>query len=190
MKDFCQSAGASRPSISNPRGFTLIEVMIVVVVAAILIALAAPSFETLVYGSNRNRAVLELIADLQSTRLEAIRTQQNATVDFTTPAALDQYTVSWTENGLLRTRIGRIRTQNGRVELDPAPPGGSPAPDGLVTFTPMGFIQPTPGNATGNIYLLDTKTQKRTRILMTPAGAIEERQWNGAGWSGTPGTVP
>jgi type IV fimbrial biogenesis protein FimT len=55
------------------RGLTLIELMIAVAVVAVLMALAAPSFEQAVNGNRLSSAAAETIAAAQLARSEAIR---------------------------------------------------------------------------------------------------------------------
>ncbi len=55
------------------KGFTMIELVVTMAVLAILVALAAPSFES-VFNSNRLTAnANELLSTLQSARMEAVR---------------------------------------------------------------------------------------------------------------------
>jgi type IV fimbrial biogenesis protein FimT len=64
----------ARPAArGRAEGFTLIELMIGVVVAAILLAVAVPSFESTINGSRLAGASNELLASLQTARMEAIR---------------------------------------------------------------------------------------------------------------------
>ncbi|NUS60632.1 MAG: prepilin-type N-terminal cleavage/methylation domain-containing protein [Lysobacter sp.] len=64
----------ARPAArGRAEGFTLIELMIGVVVAAILLAVAVPSFESTINGSRLAAASNELLASLQTARMEAIR---------------------------------------------------------------------------------------------------------------------
>ncbi|MGY0632649.1 GspH/FimT family pseudopilin [Luteimonas sp. A478] len=60
-------------------GFTLIELMVTVAVLAILVTLAAPSFQELTNRNNLVSGTNEMIALLQSARLEAVR--RNARVE-------------------------------------------------------------------------------------------------------------
>jgi type IV fimbrial biogenesis protein FimT len=55
------------------RGFTLVELMVAVLVMAIVVAFAVPGFESVVNGSRLTGAANEMLASLQSARMEAIR---------------------------------------------------------------------------------------------------------------------
>lgn len=55
------------------RGFTLVELMITVAIAAILAAVAAPSFRDFVYESRLRSKAGELVSDLNFARLEAVK---------------------------------------------------------------------------------------------------------------------
>jgi type IV fimbrial biogenesis protein FimT len=58
---------------SRPGGFTLIELMVTISVAAIMIALAAPSFASIFNINRLTGTANELLATLQSARIEAVR---------------------------------------------------------------------------------------------------------------------
>jgi type IV fimbrial biogenesis protein FimT len=57
----------------NSRGFTLVEVLVVVTIAAILTTLAAPSFTRLIQSTTISSNVNTFMADLRFARSEAIR---------------------------------------------------------------------------------------------------------------------
>ena len=54
-------------------GFTLIELLVAIAIAAILIALAAPSFKQLIQSNSMSSTVNTFLADMRYTRSEAIR---------------------------------------------------------------------------------------------------------------------
>ena len=57
----------------HSRGFTLIELLVVVTIAAILMALAVPSFSRLIQSTNISSGVNTFLADIRFARSESIR---------------------------------------------------------------------------------------------------------------------
>jgi type IV fimbrial biogenesis protein FimT len=55
------------------RGFTLIELMVTIAVAAILLAIATPSFTSIINSNRLTSASNEMVATLQAARMEAVR---------------------------------------------------------------------------------------------------------------------
>ena len=62
----------TKPSRVHQQGFTLVELMITVLVAAILLTIAVPSFTTLIRKSNVSSASNALLSDMEYARSEAI----------------------------------------------------------------------------------------------------------------------
>lgn len=58
---------------ASASGFTMIELMVVVVVIAVLLTVAVPSFESVMNGNRLAGASNELMASLQTARMEAVR---------------------------------------------------------------------------------------------------------------------
>jgi len=54
-------------------GVTIVELLIVIVIASILTAVAAPSFGTFIDSARQKSAVSELVSDLNRARVEAIK---------------------------------------------------------------------------------------------------------------------
>lgn len=65
-------------------GFTIIELMIVIVVIAIIIAIAAPSFQKMLERNRLKSAVEEVKSDLQLAKSEAIKRSTNVSFSLTT----------------------------------------------------------------------------------------------------------
>ena len=74
-----QNAGARRM-----RGFTMTELIIVVAIAAILAALAAPSFKSMIRNMAVRSAADDLVAGIQFARSEAIRSNSKILFSLTT----------------------------------------------------------------------------------------------------------
>lgn len=74
--------GRLRPALPfttrSALGFTLVELMITIAVAAILLAIATPSFTSLINSSRLTGAANEMVAVLQGARMEAVR--RNSTI--------------------------------------------------------------------------------------------------------------
>jgi type IV fimbrial biogenesis protein FimT len=58
---------------TKARGFTLVELLVTIAFAAILLALAAPSFKRTIQSNNMSSAVNTFMTDLRYARSEAIR---------------------------------------------------------------------------------------------------------------------
>lgn len=72
----------SLPSFSAAKsaGFTLLELMITLVVAAVLIGIAAPNMRSFILNNRLTSTADELIRSLQTARTEATKLQQNVVV--------------------------------------------------------------------------------------------------------------
>lgn len=62
------------------RGFTLIELMVTIAVAAILVTIAAPSFGTMMENQNLKRSTQDLVAILTEARSQAVLERVNVEV--------------------------------------------------------------------------------------------------------------
>ena len=67
-------------AISRQRGFTLIELMVAVAIMGILLAFAIPNFETFVNTNRLAAAANEMIASIQTARMESLRRNNRVVV--------------------------------------------------------------------------------------------------------------
>ena len=68
-------------------GFTIIELMITIAVLAIISAMAAPYFSSMVLKQNLNKSTRDLIAVLQEARAQAVMERRDVTVSVFNPTA-------------------------------------------------------------------------------------------------------
>jgi type IV fimbrial biogenesis protein FimT len=75
------------------RGFTLVELLVVVAIAALLAGLAAPAFRDLIENRRVDGAATELAADLQLARSEAVARHRAVRLSFHADASGSCYVV-------------------------------------------------------------------------------------------------
>jgi type IV fimbrial biogenesis protein FimT len=87
---------------NREQGFTIIEVLTVIVMIGVLMALAAPSFVSFTSGQKVKTASFDVYAALMFARSEAIKRRQNVTV---APVSSD-----WRNGWTISTTIGGVDT--------------------------------------------------------------------------------
>ena len=71
------------------RGFTLVEVMVVVIILGVLSSLAIPSFIAMNSRAKLNRGMTDISTSIQEVQRTAIRTGKPCTITFPTTGTLD-----------------------------------------------------------------------------------------------------
>lgn len=169
---------------SIQRGFTLIELVIVLVLAAVLVTLAVPSFQIMLANAQIRTATQALYDGLQLARVEAIR--RNERVIFTLGTGSDWTVTVETGPVVLQTRSSSEGTRQATVAVTP---GGATR----VTFDSLGrVVANTGGSATIRTLDVDVPTSliaaadsKEQRVTITTGGAVRTCDPNAA-----PGTGP
>jgi type IV fimbrial biogenesis protein FimT len=132
-------AGCRRSVLAaQAHGFTLIELMVTVSLIAIVSAIAAPNFRSLIGTMNAKSAAFDLIGDLTAARSEAIKRNQSTTV-----APLEG---DWSKGWEVR------RADDVALRAHPALTSSlavSGAPSAGVTFRPNGRL--SDDTVTGNL---------------------------------------
>ncbi len=89
------------------KGFTLIELMITIAVLAIIVTLAAPSFNNMLLKQNLNKSAQELIHVLSQARAKAALERKEITVKLNTSAVADTDTqLNWMPSGKAKLKDG------------------------------------------------------------------------------------
>lgn len=127
------------------RGFTLIELMVTVVVLAVLLSLAAPSFSNVVRDQRVKAATFDVYASLVFARSEAIK--RNANIDII-PAAVGDWSAGWR----IEAAGTVLKRQDAHQGLNISGPGGADIAtltyqgDGRLTAAPT-FVVSSPESA-------------------------------------------
>lgn len=155
------------PSVRN-RGVTLIELIIVLTIAGILAALAAPGMQSFVSSNRLSAQVNDLLADINLARSEAIKRSTNAGVCVTDSAGANCVVAGNWVNGWLiyyvcpATDTTCVAGNNVILRVHEALSGKNTltAPADALIYTKNGMVSAGSGDFT----LCDPK-MKRTRVL-------------------------
>jgi type IV fimbrial biogenesis protein FimT len=137
----------SRPRIfaafKRQRGFTLIELMTVLVVAAVLLGVAVPSLSSFIISSRLRSATSEIASSLALARSEAIKRSQQIVVGGLGSTAGEEFTNGW-QMWVDADRDGTFNAGDTKLRVGPALPTGytvttTPA-SATVTFKRNGFL--------------------------------------------------
>ena len=175
---------------SIQRGFTLIELVIAIVLTALLVTLAVPSFKIMLANAQIRTATQALYDGLQLARVEAIR--RNERLLFTKGAGSDWTVTVEADPPLIpipivvQTRSSSEGTRQATVVVTPL--GAT-----QVTFDSLGrVVANTNGSATITTLDVDVPTSliaaadsKEQRVMITPGGAVRTCDPNAAAGTGT-----
>jgi type IV fimbrial biogenesis protein FimT len=176
-----------RYRFSTSSGFTLVELMVVIIMASILVAVAIPSFRTLIVKTRVVTAVNGLVSSLNLARSEAIKRGQRVTVCTSSDGATCDPNVDWDRGWIV---FDEVAPPNATVDagetvisvhdgLDPqfTLVGNGNVAD-YVSFANNGATQQVPGgNQMGTISLCGSGLANEDRdIVINVVGRISLRQ--------------
>lgn len=145
--------------MNNSRGFTLMEVLVVVALIGIIAAIAAPSLTTFVPNYRLKGEARDMYSQLQRARNEAVKTNTTVTFNFTpgvgVPCQGGRYVFTTTAGNVLVDRT---------------------MPDGICLFSGTGFPTAYRSNGLpavwGRIDFSHVANNRTYQITMSPAGGI------------------
>lgn len=140
-----------RKRLSPIGGFTLVELMITVAVAAILLVVVVPSFVEQLARRQLEGAATELNGDLQYTRARAVA--RSAPVSLSTNAGGTQYTVSSGANTY------KTVTLPGPVTI---------SPNVTITYDQLRAMASAPGD----IAMASSRTGAALTVKISPMGRV------------------
>jgi len=135
----------------SAKGFTLVELMVGLVVIAILMSLAVPSFQTWIQNSQIRNAAESVLNGLQIARAEAV--SRNANVEFVMGTG-----TSWLVQLVDGTNIDSRASDDGSSNTTTATI--SPAASTTITFNSFGGVETTNKDTTNPITQIDFDVDK------------------------------
>ena len=161
------------------RGFTLIELMVVVVLASVVVALAAPSFNGMLARKRLEGAALELGTDLQYARSEAV--QRNAPVGVVFASGCYAIYLIGSTDATNCTTLGTGGVELKTVQLastsgSAVTLGFAPTVSGaFVAFEPVRGTAATPGGAdqSGLVNVTSSAGNWQLRAIVTRYGRMK-----------------
>jgi type IV fimbrial biogenesis protein FimT len=137
--------------IRGTRGFTLIELMVTIAVAAILLTVAVPSLQDFIQNNRLSAVTNDLVADLAVARAEAIRRGSRVTVCASDNAGTATATCSgsnWSAGRLIFSDAGTVKTiDTGDERLRTYDGSGSGVTLTSSKATPNEYLQYRPSGA-------------------------------------------
>ena len=182
---------------SHAQGFTLVELMITIFVAAILVTLALPSFREVLINNRVTSSTNQLVADLQLARSEAVN--RGTLVAVVSNSGTNNWSGGWqviadsvfkndgtfadSADAILRASAGVDTAGNYsvRTKVTTAAAGGTITPtDGTLIFTSRGNLVPNAASFDINVCRPDSQPARSKRISISTAGTITTTIGTGA----------
>lgn len=146
-----------KPALSprGLKGFTLIEMMVVVLVLAVLAAFAVPSFRTMIANQRVTSAAQELQVVLLYARSEAVYKR----VETTVTSSGQKWEVTAAEQVLREATLSDV------VNVEPGSAGG-------VIFDVSGQAKPAAGGTSYTVSVSATDASRVQCLNVSPAGLV------------------
>ncbi|MCK9688505.1 pilus assembly FimT family protein [Scleromatobacter humisilvae] len=156
-------------SRTGQRGFSVIELMVTLTIAALLVTLAAPYFGKASAQANERRVKQQLVQDITWARGAAGAADQKS-LDASLASGTPTVTLTINADCSWTTKVSgnvnaahTMATTPTAMSCAPAATAGVPTLPTTFTFTPQGFLSSTASS--GTLVLTGTTTSYRLQIL-------------------------
>ncbi len=169
---------------SRQRGFTLLELVITMAVAAILLVIAIPSFQYITTSNRISGEINDLLGDMQFAKAEAIKEGQTVTICASTDEATCSGAAAWNTGWIIFAGTGNPTPSDPVIHIH----GRFYGSDSLqatgntsaVQFNREGFAFGLPGAGVSFELHDPTGSHTYTRCLIaTVVGALSTTTYNG-----------
>jgi type IV fimbrial biogenesis protein FimT len=161
------------------RGFTLIELVVVIAIFGIVLAVAIPTFITFLPTMRLKGTAMDISAALQTSRMKAVSQNTNCEVVFNITD--NSFTESCTT---ITTKLREGISFGVGTDVNKNVSGVPPAPTDFVTFSTPDDICRFSSRGTsegGTIYLKNGQNQSYS-VTVSTGGRIKIRKWDGTDW--------
>ena len=141
--------GRNTGGVPQERGLTLVELVVTIAIAAILMAIAMPSFSTFLVNSRVKSAAGRLQQDLQWARAEAIKENQVVTVNLTGTLSAAAPACSW---AVVASASSQAPQENQVAFQRDYPQVGCKVSGNTLCFSPIGNLMGGGGCNLGGTY--------------------------------------
>jgi len=164
-------SGRSRGVI--PRGFTLIELMVTIMVLAVLLGLGVPSFREAALSSRVTSYANDLVASVQLARSEAIKRNAPVTLCASSDGAVCEVDGGWEVGWIVATADGTI--------LQRQPPADdayriTEAADTVEVAMPATVVRDPPTTLSFTVCRFDPVGGQERIVTVTPSGGTSVRR--------------
>lgn len=167
-------------------GFTLIELLVTIAVLAILLALAVPSFTSLINSNRLAAQTNELVASLQQARIEAVKQNRRTTICRSTNGTSCAAAGRWTQwityvdldssGGPSAAEIVRVNTAKAPLQVT--------STNSALTFRADGMVRNAAGTLVDNTFVVCIPTpqpaQNRRLVSLNTGSRVATDTGTGA----------
>jgi prepilin-type N-terminal cleavage/methylation domain-containing protein len=168
------------------RGFTLVELIVVITILGVLVSIASPFYADWSRAAQYREAARAAASVLRAARSEAIHDNKAIQVSFTldSSSANDGNQYSMLKNGAAVPQYQNVPFPVGiEIRRSPVSSDTCNTLSGAFTITlnPDGTADTSNGS---DICVMDSKGNKlfRTVVVSSTTGSVDVQKWNGSAW--------